>query len=134
MVVIGIFFLTIATISSFTTIDLQREQPTPQNLKILPKNISSEDLENTMRAFNAALGVKCGHCHAPKSTGERGLDFASDANPKKDIARAMMKMTNKINKKYFKDNHSEDGALKQIGCGTCHNGQVEPQIRLVAHP
>jgi cytochrome c553 len=113
MVVIGIFFLTIATISSFTTI---------------------EDLENTMRAFNAALGVKCGHCHAPKSTGERGLDFASDANPKKDIARAMMKMTNKINKKYFKDNHSEDGALKQIGCGTCHNGQVEPQIRLVAHP
>ena len=33
-----------------------------------------------------------------------GLDFASDEKPEKNIARKMMKMTAKINKKFFKDN------------------------------
>lgn len=105
-----------------------QEHEKPKNLKVLPKTISHEELEGTMKAFNKALGVKCNHCHAPKANGERGLDFASDANPKKDIARSMIKMTQKINSKYFKD-HVKDGALMQIGCSTCHNGQVEPQMR-----
>ncbi len=131
LIVIGIALLAVITISSFTTIDFQKKDPKPKNLKVLPKNISGEELENTMKAFNKSLGVKCGHCHAPKANGERGLDFASDANPKKDIAREMIKMTNKINKKYFKY-HDEEGMLKQIGCATCHNGKTEPEIRKVA--
>lgn len=105
-----------------------QEYPKPANLKVLPKNISHEELEATMKAFNQALGVKCGFCHAPRKDGEKGLDFASDANPKKDVARSMMKMTNKINKKYFK-NFKKDGDLLQIGCQTCHNGQAEPVMR-----
>ncbi|MFZ4262236.1 c-type cytochrome [Sphingobacterium sp. HJSM2_6] len=96
----------------------------PKNLKVLPKNISQEDLEKTMRAFNVALGVKCGHCHAPKANGERGLDFVSDANPMKNVAREMMKMTDKINKKHFK--HEHEGLIKNISCNTCHNGKAEP--------
>ncbi|SFT16982.1 Photosynthetic reaction center cytochrome C subunit [Sphingobacterium wenxiniae] len=119
--------LAIVSISAFTTFEKQ-EDPRPTNLKVLPKNISSEELEGTMKAFNAALGVKCGHCHAP---GEKGLDFASDANPNKQVAREMMKMTTKINKKYFK-NHEKDGVLLQIGCGTCHNGQAEPQMHTIS--
>jgi len=131
LAVIGISLLAVMTISSFTTIGFQKDEPKPKNLKVLPKNISHEELENTMKAFNNSLGVKCGFCHAPKSNGEKGLDFASDANPKKDIAREMIKMTNKINKKYFKY-HDDQGMLKQIGCVTCHNGKSEPEIRHIA--
>ena len=70
-----------------------------------------------------ALGVKCNHCHAPKPNGEKGLDFASDANPKKNIARHMIKMTKQINKKHF--NRAYDGVVYNISCNTCHNGKTE---------
>jgi len=130
LTVIGSFLVAVIAISSFTTMETQEEEPKPINLKVLSKNISAEELDQTMKAFSKSLGVKCGHCHAPKSNGEEGLDFASDANLKKQITREMMKMTNKINKKYFKY-HDEDGMLKQIGCATCHNGKAEPEIRRI---
>lgn len=104
-----------------------QQYPRPSNLKVLPKDITHEQLDATMKAFNQALGVKCGYCHAPNKNGEKGLDFASDENPKKNVARYMMKMTKKINKKYFKD-YKKDGDLMQIGCGTCHNGQASPAM------
>ena len=127
--IIGGCLLIVLSISAFSTFEKQAE-PKFTNLKILPKNISPEALEGTMKAFNTSLGVKCSHCHAPKSNGEGGLDFASDTNPNKGVAREMMKMTAKINKKYFK--HSEkEGVLMQIGCQTCHNGQAEPQMRAI---
>jgi len=48
------------------------------NLKVLPKDISKNDMESTMRAFSFALGVHCGHCHVEKKAPELGLDFAAD--------------------------------------------------------
>lgn len=124
-----IIFCTIAAlvllISAFTQPFVAPEPVKATNLKILPKNISEEDLSKVMKGFNAALGVKCNHCHAAKPNGEKGLDFASDTNPNKNIARAMMKMTNKINKKYFKEQH--EGIIQNISCETCHNGKAEPK-------
>lgn len=79
--------IAIITITAFTTTN-QQQGPKPTNLKVLPKNISNEELEKTMKAFNVALGVKCGHCHAPKSNGEKGLDFASDSKKKKRLPAA----------------------------------------------
>src|SRR6516165_10168722 len=79
------------------------EPPKPKNLKVLPKNISHDDLEKVMDGFKAALGVRCDFCHAKlqsDSTGHK-LDFASDEKPEKNIARKMMRMTEKINKKFF---------------------------------
>src|SRR5690606_13339513 len=102
-------------------IEVQEERP--KNLKYLPKNISHEELDSTMKSFNMALGVKCNHCHAPKPNVEKGLDFASDANPKKNIARHMIKMTKQINKKHF--NRAYDGVVYNISCNTCHNGKSE---------
>src|ERR1035438_5253092 len=76
------------------------KDPPNKNLKILPKNISHEDLDKVMDGFKAALGVKCNFCHAPsKDTADHHLDFASDDKPEKNIARHMWKMTAKINKK-----------------------------------
>ncbi len=129
-----IFSVAIISFGSLTSMDFKQEQEKeeykPVNLKILPKNISPEALEGTMKAFNAALGVKCGFCHSPKKNGEEGLDFASDDNKMKDVARYMMKMTTQINKKHFK-NHQKDGVLMQIGCATCHNGNAEPEMRAI---
>ncbi len=115
----------VLAVSAFTQPNTIVEPNKATNLKVLPKNISEEELTKVMRGFNAALGVKCGHCHAGKPNGEKGLDFASDANPNKTIAREMIKMTNKINKKYFKEQYQ--GVVHNISCETCHNGKTEPK-------
>src|SRR5689334_25383093 len=70
-----------------------------KNLKILPKDISHEELGKVMHGFNDALGVKCNFCHAAPKEGEQHPDFSSDEKPEELIARKMIKMTNKINKK-----------------------------------
>jgi hypothetical protein len=99
-----------------------------KNLKILPKNISMQDLDKVMDRFKEALGVKCGFCHAAsKDSSNHHLDFASDEKPEKNIARKMYKMTAKINKKYFSYNRNEEGeALPVVECMTCHRGKEHP--------
>ena len=97
------------------------------NLKVLPKDISSKDLQGLMTDdFEDGLGVNCGFCHANAKDGH-GLDFASDAKPEKEIARAMMRMTIGINKKYFKLKHPQLGSSALvINCATCHKGEAFP--------
>jgi hypothetical protein len=104
------------------------EPPKYKNLKILPKNISKEDLDKVMDHFKVALGVKCSFCHAPsKDTAQKWPDFASDEKPEKLIARKMWKMTSKINSKFFKDNKNEQGVtVPAIECMTCHRGSPHP--------
>ncbi|MGV3761522.1 c-type cytochrome [Parapedobacter sp.] len=121
-VLTGVFAL-----SSFTP----GSSPQPQewkgtNLKVLPKDITQEEIKQVMDDFKVALGVKCGFCHAQSETDPKKLDFASDANPRKGAARWMMKMTQRINKKHFKRPDEKTGELTQITCITCHNGKEHP--------
>jgi hypothetical protein len=104
------------------------DEPKHKNLKILPKNISKEDLDKVMDGFKEALGVKCNFCHAPEADStSHHLDFPSDAKPEKNIARHMMKMTAKINKKYFSLYKDESGnTVPAISCITCHRGNPHP--------
>ena len=97
------------------------------NLKVLPKNISSKDLQKIMvDDFEDGLGVACNFCHAANKTNGQ-LDFASDAKPEKEIARQMMRTTIGINKKYFKVKHPMIGTeALVITCNTCHNGVSFP--------
>lgn len=97
------------------------------NLKVLPKDINSKDLQGIMADdFEDGLGVTCGFCHANAKDGH-GLDFASDAKPEKEIARAMMRMTLRINKKYFKIKHPHIGGdALTVTCATCHKGEAFP--------
>lgn len=106
--------------------------PQPQtrkyvNLKVLPKDISKDELDSVMDGFKVALGVKCGFCHAPRKDDPKRLDFASDAKEEKETARMMMKMTAKLNKKYF---HVKDAnvpnAVLAVNCITCHRGNTDP--------
>jgi hypothetical protein len=96
-----------------------------KNLKILSKNIGEKELDSVMHTFTRGLGVKCDFCHVQGA--DRKLDYASDAKPEKNIARKMMKMSNKINKKYFDYAKDEEGnAVKALSCYSCHHGQAHP--------
>jgi cytochrome c1 len=104
-----------------------------KNLKVLPKNISHDDLMIEMRSYNKALGVKCDFCHARLADNPQKLDFVSDEKEEKETARQMLKMTFRINKKYFKSGKDEKGMqVMTVTCYTCHNGQREPSSKPVA--
>ena len=120
--------LAVAVIVSVAASQPPQEQP-KRNLKVLPKDISHEDLDKVMDAWKDALGVKCNFCHAGKEVdGRFKMDFASDEKPEKQIARNMYKMTGKINKKIFRYKPSDDKtAVPPISCKTCHNGKPHPQ-------
>ncbi|MDQ2720495.1 MAG: c-type cytochrome [Bacteroidota bacterium] len=134
---------------AFTT----THQPPFKNLKILPKDISDDDLDTVMHHFTASLGVKCNYCHV-RNEAIRKMDFASDAKPEKLIARKMMLMSIDINTKYFKDIEDEmskekgpdlmkegikiDGdsvknMLSYVTCYTCHRGDAHPDTKPPHH-
>lgn len=99
--------------------------PRYKNLKVLPKNISKQQIDSVMKHFTAALGVKCNFCHTYNQE-QKSMDFASDANNHKLVAREMMKMTAKINKKYFDIKMTHSLTNLSVSCYTCHNGKAEP--------
>ena len=74
--------------------------PAPmKNLQVLPKDMPQPEVVAIMRAFNAALGVQCGHCHVWTKPGDPSNDMAADTKTEKTVARVMMQMTNEINAK-----------------------------------
>lgn len=102
--------------------------PQERNLKVLPKDISDEKLDSIMQTYNKALGVKCEFCHV-KSKVYPGtdIDFRSDAEPMKENARDMMRMTIEINTNHFYFNKNiKPEYLNTITCKTCHRGEAFP--------
>ena len=101
--------------------------PQERNLKVLPNDISDERLDSIMQAYNKALGVKCEFCHVKQKVYPGNFDYRSDAEPMKENAREMMRMTIEINKNHFyfnKDTKPE--YLNTITCMTCHRGEPFP--------
>jgi len=101
-----------------------------KNLKVLPKDISKEQLDTIMHRFNAALGVRCNFCHAFK---DGKPDFPSDEKKEKDIARYMLHMTSEINMKYFNfENSAKPDTISVVKCVTCHHGNPHPDEAAMA--
>ncbi len=127
--ILTISLLSVVVFIGTTAMQAQQQQQdeTPKNLNVLPKDITHDQLEKVMRDWSQALGVRCGFCHARNTETNRN-DFASDAKPEKQMAREMMKMTEKINKKYFKMDKDEHGGdmMAAIACITCHHGAAHP--------
>jgi len=128
------FIIAVIIILGCSTIDQQKAQPAKtdnaqfHNLKVLPVNISHDDLIAMMRGFATALGTRCGHCHAagtPGPDGRERLDFASDAKPEKETARTMIRMVRTINGDYI--NKVDPTRRQQVTCGTCHRGHTVPE-------
>ena len=97
------------------------------NAKVLPADIGAARLRGTMVAFSGALGVRCSFCHVDgEEVPLSARDFASDANPKKDIARAMMRMTWSLNNESLP---AIAGIEKpQISCYSCHRAATKPLL------
>jgi hypothetical protein len=82
----------------------------PKNLKILPADVN---IVQVMGTFRAALGVQCTFCHVQGN-------FASDDNPKKSMARNMLRIAADINASFA------DGK-QHVTCYTCHRGEATPK-------
>ncbi|QOW09765.1 c-type cytochrome [Kaistella flava (ex Peng et al. 2021)] len=126
--IIGVI-ITLTTNSTKTYRPVSEMQSEWKNLKILPQDITKDSLMFVMHTFNNSLGVDCSHCHTPKKDNPDKMDFPSDANKNKEIARGMLKMTNDINANYFLP-HAPDPKPKQITsvyCITCHRGNPNPE-------
>lgn len=99
------------------------------NLKVLPKDISEDDLHKVMRDYSRSLGVRCNFCHvAQEVPGQQHpkFDFAADDKKEKEIARDMMRMVADINSKYL--GKMGNGKLDPITCVSCHNGRISPIV------
>ena len=73
-----------------------------------------------MPAIAAALGVKCQYCHSAK----RGSGLPE---PKKEIAKAMMAMTDEINTRLVAAVGKEAAQTTSIRCAYCHRGVPIPK-------
>jgi|SRR5450432_312367 Photosynthetic reaction centre cytochrome C subunit len=107
------------------------EKPEWKNLKVLPKDMSAELMEQIMHQYTGQLGVTCKYCHSDTKPDvfPMRVDFASDEKPEKLIARNMMRMTEKINRKYFNYKNKYDFETFRnavVTCKTCHRGITKP--------
>ena len=117
--------------------------PPPQNLKVLPKDWTRQQVQALMQTFVASLGQQppgrgeppapvgqgegCLHCHVrgtQPGPGGRGpqVDYALDDNPNKDIARRMIQMVMTVNADYLTD--VGESAAEKISCWSCHRGEA----------
>jgi cytochrome c553 len=130
--VIILFSTAIAISFAFVTADT----PTYKNLKVLKKNTTKQELDSVMHFFTTSLGEKCGFCHF-RNEATKSVDFSSDENPNKNVARYMMRMNAKINKKYFKDKDKDQSStqtIQAVTCYTCHHGEAMPLTKAAAMP
>jgi tetratricopeptide (TPR) repeat protein len=98
------------------------------NLKVLPKDISKQELQSTMRSFAFALGVRCEHCHVEKKAPEKGFDYSADDKDAKKTARVMLQMVEAINRDYVgKIEKADKTPPIRVQCVTCHHGLTQPQ-------
>src|SRR5262245_25233825 len=118
-----------------------------ENLKVLPKDISRNDLTAVMRGFTGALGVRCEHCHVPEQAsaaapaptanaaqggragapGPERMNYKADEKPEKETARAMLKLVQAINDDYLGQLAKRKEPNVDVSCFTCHRGMARPQ-------
>jgi hypothetical protein len=106
-----------------------RNRPAPTNLKVLPKNLTGQQVRDIMEKWEGYLGVHCSTCHTPDPAkkgpnGRPQLNFADDSKEEKQTARIMYTMTEDINVNYVSKVPSSD---EPVTCGTCHRGHLGPE-------
>ena len=105
-----------------------------QNLQVLPQDISSDELGDTMLGFLRSLGLPrrggegCLHCHTGDLDQPRSeWDWAADDKPAKRTARQMISMVRAINDEYLAGLQNRHAPDLEVGCATCHRGRVDPR-------
>lgn len=82
-----------------------------QNIQVF-RGLPADQLDPTMAFMEIALGVHCGYCHTPGNE-------AADTNPRKEVARQMIRMVRDINNDLF-------GGRNVVSCANCHRGTTKP--------
>lgn len=77
------------------------------------KGLSPSDFLGAMGVMTAAVGYDCSNCHP--GAGTDSMDWVTDSNPKKVIARRMVEMVATINRQNF-------AGAQMVTCWTCHHG------------
>jgi photosynthetic reaction center cytochrome c subunit len=86
-----------------------------KNVQVL-NGIPVDDFMGTMGIMCAALGFDCSECHV--GAGTEKVDWAAD-NPRKLMARRMIRMMTAINRDNF-------GDRQMVTCWSCHRGRDRP--------
>jgi hypothetical protein len=122
--------LCIALLITVSLAFTKKDDPGYKNLKILPKDITKEQMDSVMHHFTNSLNVRCSFCHV-RNDSTHVSDYASDDNKHKLVAREMMQMTNKINDTYFDLTGAprDINTVMMVTCFTCHHGKTEPDTK-----
>jgi Photosynthetic reaction centre cytochrome C subunit len=105
------------------------QRPAPTNLKVLPRNLSGDQVHEIMEKWQGELGTRCKSCHSidPKKTGpdgKPGFNYADDSKEEKQTARKMYQMVQEINANTIS---KVNGSGMEVTCGTCHRGHFGPE-------
>lgn len=101
----------------------------PRNLKVLPRNLSGQQVNDIMEDWSRSLGVRCDSCHTEATEtivadDDSNLNFADDSKALKVLARSMYGMTEEINSIHIA---KIEGSGIPVTCGTCHRGHISPE-------
>jgi len=119
--------LTLAFIIT-SSITVGAESPQGErNLKILPKEISQDQLTEVMKSFTKALGVQCDFCHVGEGPDLSTYKFASDSKKHKQSARTMLQMVRSINQDFLPNVAHDEDHTPEVTCNTCHRGMKMPE-------
>ena len=88
-----------------------------KNIQVM-KGLPADLMVPSMQFMEIALGVHCVYCHDADAA-KRDLD----TKPTKNVARAMIRMVNDINKNTF-------NGKDVVTCYTCHRGSTNPTVVL----
>jgi hypothetical protein len=110
--------------------------PAPTNLKVLPRNLTGEQVHEIMEQWEGELGTTCKTCHTVDKTkkspdGKLVFNYADDSKEEKQTARLMFKMVDEINTNYIA---KIDSSGAPVTCGTCHRGHLGPESFVPAPP
>jgi hypothetical protein len=133
-ILVTLGLMSVVVIGAMTSMTPKKaDEPGWKNLKVLPKNITKDQLHDVMEEWEHSLGVHCNFCHV-RDEAAKQMDWANDAKPEKKMARDMFKMMNKINEKYFDAKKDSLGLTLKSGvnCYSCHRGTAHPEVTLPA--
>jgi hypothetical protein len=98
-----------------------------KNIKVL-KDLPADQMIPVMHNVSISLGVQCTFCHVVETDAQgQHTGFEKDTKKEKEVARAMITMTNDLN--------AHQRILdRKATCFMCHHGHAEPQVRAPIPP
>ena len=122
--ILGAAFATLLCLLATTWASGQGAQPEkPQmaddvfkNIQVL-RGLTVDQFMGTMGFIASALSMNCSECHDLSEGGS----YATDDNPRKQMARRMILMVDAFNKTNF-------AGKREITCYSCHRGASRPKI------